>query len=134
MRREKAVLMVVCLVIISLIAGLIAGGGCGGPAGETVTPGEEPVYGGTLTVHLATDPVGFDDVIMPHYSTFTLKLTNEEVWEGDWALGHAGGLGSGESDWWAAGGINRLEHKAGALAESVEWDEQQKDTITLHLR
>ena len=133
MRQEKTVLMVVCFVVMSLIAGLIAGGGCARPAVE-IEPGEEPVYGGTLTVSLATDPIGFDDAIMPHYSTFTLKHTNEEVWEGDWALGRAGGYGTSESDWWAAGGINRLEHKAGALAERMEWDEEQKDTITLHLR
>ena len=132
MRRQETVLMIVCLVVACLLAGLMAGG-CARESVD-IAPGEEPQYGGTLTLHLAIDPVGFDDAIMPHYSTFTLKLTNEEVWEGDWSQGYAGGYGSGEAKWFAAGGINRLEHKASALAERVEWDDERKDTITLHLR
>jgi len=134
MKRQKAALTVVCLVVVNLLAGLIAGTGCGGPSGETVTPVEEAVYGGTLVLGIPADPIGLDDAVQPHYQTLTLNLTNEHVWQGGWAKGQAGGYGTGESSWFSGGSINRLEHKAGALAESVEWDEAQKDTITLHLR
>ncbi len=133
MKQEKTVLMVVCFVVMSLIAGLIAGGGCARAPVE-IESGEEPVYGGVLNLASTVDPIGFDDAINQHYHTSGLKYTNEDVWEGDWALGRAGGYGSGEADWFMAGGLMRLEHQAGALAERVEWDEQQKDTITLHLR
>ncbi len=123
---------VVCLLILGLIAGLVSSS-CAGGVKETVTvEKEKPVYGGILTTAAAADPPAFDDAVQPHYVTGTLKLTNEELWTGDWTKGIAGGHGTKECDWFTGGGLNRLEHKAGALAES--WEIQGKETIIFHLR
>ena len=123
---------VVCLLILGLIAGLLSSS-CAGGVKETVTvEKEKPAYGGILTIAAAADPPAFDDAVQPHYVTGTLKLTNEELWTGDWTKGIAGGHGTKECDWFTGGGLNRLEHKAGSLAES--WEIQGKDTIIFHLR
>jgi len=130
MRHQKAVLTLVCLLLVSLMAGLIAGGGCGrGPA--DVAPGEEPQYGGALTIVPVLEPLGFDDAIRAHHLCPSLRLTNDIIWEGNWAKGYAGGYGSGETGWFLSGGY-RLEHKGGGLAESVEWSEEN-DTVILKL-
>ncbi len=128
MMKKRLVLVVGCLIVASLILT-----GCGN-GGETALPveKEKPEYGGVLNLYQATDPQGFDDALGPHYATNTLKLTNEEVWEGDWTKGRAGGYGSGEVGWLTGGSVNRLEQKAGALAES--WEITGKDTITFHIR
>jgi peptide/nickel transport system substrate-binding protein len=129
MMRKRLAVVLGCLIVASLI--LI---GCG-TGSEKALPVEKqkPVYGGVLNLASAVDTQGFDDAVQPHYATLTLKLTNEEVWEGDWAKGRAGGYGSDECDWFTGGSINRLEHKGGAIAESWEISDA-KDTITLHIR
>jgi len=135
MRRAKTRRIIMWVFLITAIAGMIAVG-CAPPSdgnGNGPTPTEEPQHGGTLRLAAAEDPVNFDDAVAAHYSTPTLKQTNEEVWTGDWAKGYAGGYGTNESPWTLAGGLNRLEHKTGALAETVEWTEDLT-TITLHIR
>ncbi|MGB8708045.1 MAG: ABC transporter substrate-binding protein [Dehalococcoidia bacterium] len=124
----------VAVLIYLVIASLLILPNCTGGGKEKATPVERetPVYGGVLNLAAVTDPQGFDDAIQAHYLCNTLKLTNEEVWEGDWAKGRAAGWGSGECDWFAGGALNRLEHKAGALAES--WETPDKETIILHIR
>ncbi|UCH51577.1 MAG: ABC transporter substrate-binding protein [Chloroflexota bacterium] len=128
MIKKRLVLVVGCLIVASLIIT-----GCG-KGGETVLPveKEKPEYGGVLNLHQNTDPQGFDDAFIPHYAANSLKFTNEELWEGDWTKGRAGGYGSVECDWFNGGGLNRLEHKSGAIAES--WEITDKDTITFHIR
>ncbi|UCH50963.1 MAG: ABC transporter substrate-binding protein [Chloroflexota bacterium] len=128
MIKKRLVLVVGCLIVASLIIT-----GCG-KGGETALPveKEKPEYGGVLNLYQAADPQGFDDGLALHYSTNTLKLTNEELWEGDWTKGRAGGYGSGEVGWLTGGSVNRLEQKGGAIAES--WEISDKDTITFHIR
>ncbi len=122
---------IVFLLVLGIVAGLISS--CAGGAKEQVTlEKQKPVYGGILTVAAAADPPGFDDATQPHYVTGTLKLTNEELWSGDWTKGNAGGHGTKECDWFVGGGLNRLEHKVGSLAE--RWEIQGKETIIFHLR
>lgn len=122
----------VSLIFVVTIAGLVWDG-CAKVAREADTAEKEkPVYGGTLTIASPTDPTAFDDAIQPHYACYTLQFTNEELLTGDWAKGRAGGHGTKECDWFAGGGLDRLEHKAGALAES--WEIQGKDAIIFHLR
>ncbi len=125
-------LAVICLLLLGLATGLVSNGCIGGAKEITTVEKEKPAYGGILTTAAAADPPAFDDAVQPHYVTGTLKLTNEELWTGDWTKGHAGGHGTKECDWYVGGGLNRLEHKAGALAES--WEIQGKDTIIFHLR
>ena len=134
MRRTKTKRIAMWVFIITAIAGMIAVG-CAPPSdgnGNGPTPTEEPQYGGTLRTYWTEDPANFDDAIESHFALVTLKLTNEEVWTGDWAKGYAGGYGTNECTWTFAS-HNRLEHKTGALAENVEWTED-KTTITMHIR
>jgi len=136
MRRAKTTRMVMWVFLITAIAGMIAVG-CAPPSdgngnGNGPSPVKEPQYGGILRTATTQTPVGFDDAIVEHRAA-TTKLTHEEVWEGDWTLGDAGGYGTRESPWIGGGGLNRLEHKAGALAENVEWT-TDLTTITLHIR
>lgn len=127
MTKKMIVAIVSCLAVASLIMT-----GCAKEVKEKTAPVEKPVYGGVLNLAAVTDPTGFDDAVQPHYVCATLKLTNEELWEGDWTKGKAGGYGSDECDWFAAGALNRLEHKAGALAES--WEILDKETMVFHIR
>lgn len=118
-----------CLFTLVLIATLVSVS-CATGVKEAAVGKEKPTYGGTLTLRAELTPY-FDDAVQPHYNTYPLKLTNDELWEGDWTKGKAGGYGTGECDWFI-NGLNRLEHKAGCLAES--WEIQGKDTIVFHLR
>ena len=128
MIKKRLVSVVGCFIVASLILT-----GC--DKGSDVTTSvvkQKPEYGGVLNLAVVADTTGFDDAIQPHYTCGTLKLTNEELWEGDWTIGRAGGYGSGESDWFLGGSLNRLKHKGGSLAES--WEITDKDTITFHIR
>jgi len=133
MKGQRTLRAVMCFVVMAVIAGLIAGGGCGGPAGQTVTPGEEPVYGGTLNLFFTTDAIGFDDAVRTHHLLRHLRLTHDLIWEGDWAKGNAGGYGSGETGWFVSGD-NRLDMKAGGVVAEVEWDLADQSTVILHVR
>ena len=128
MAKNRIVTVLGCLVIASL---MLTGCGKGDITGVPVAT-EDPEYGGVLNIHMVNDTTGFDDAIQPHYTCQSLKLTNEELWTGDWAKGGAAGHGSGECDWFNGGALNRLEHKAGAIAES--WEIVDKDTMTFHIR
>lgn len=76
--------------------------------------------------------MGFDDAFVEHYSAFTLPHTNEDVWEGDWTLGNAGGYGEDVAPWPMNGGTDRMDQKTGAIAES--WEIPEKGTIIFHIR
>lgn len=94
----------------------------------TKPPVETPKYGGVVTLGFAADILGFDEGSLAHYLTYTLKLTNEELWQGDWARGPAG---TGEFDW-ILGGVNRVDGKAPSLATS--WELPDKETMVFHIR
>jgi peptide/nickel transport system substrate-binding protein len=128
MLKKRLAVVLGCLIVVSLI---LTGCGTGGKQALPVEK-QKPVYGGVLNLQQVGDTQGFDDAIAPHYACNSLKLTNEEAWEGDWAKGRAGGYGSHEVDWFLAGSVNRLAQKGGALAES--WEISDKDAITLHIR
>jgi len=123
---------VVAILVSALIAGLVISSCARGSREAITVEKEKPVYGGVLTTRIAADPPAFDDAVRGHAYCTTLKLTNDELWTGDWTKGRAGGYGTGECDWFVGGGLNRLEHKVGSLAES--WEIQGKDTIIFHLR
>ena len=95
----------------------------------TTPPGpEKPKYGGTAISPLAYDILYFDDTVGANVYCYSLRYTNEELLQGDWAKGPAG---TGEAEWMQAG-TNRIDQKAGALAES--WDIPQQGTIVFHIR
>lgn len=136
MRQAKVRQTLMSLVLIIALAGMIAVS-CAPPSdgdgnGNGAPPVVEPRYGGILRIATTTTVVGFDDAIVEHRAA-TTKLTHEEVWEGDWAKGYADGYGTKESPWTSGGGLNRLEHKTGALAERVEWT-TDLTKITLYIR
>jgi peptide/nickel transport system substrate-binding protein len=99
---------------------------------ETVQPNtvdeEKPQYGGTAIIALSTDLSGFDEVFAAHYLTHTLKLTNQELLQGDWTKGPAG---SNQADF-ILGGINFMNLKTGCLADS--WEIPERGKIIFHIR
>jgi peptide/nickel transport system substrate-binding protein len=130
MKREKTRRMMVWVVLISLIASMIAVS-CNG--GEEPPPEEEnPQYGGVLSLLSGFDTSGFDDAFTAHGMALTLAYTNEQVWEGDWTLGNAGGYGTKEVPWLLEAGISRMDYQTGAIAES--WEMYGNGTIVLDIR
>lgn len=89
---------------------------------------EKPQYGGTFIFAREVDITGFDEAFTQHYLVDTMHLTNEELLTHDWTRGPAG---TGEF-MFQLGGINRLDLKAGCLAES--WEIPQKGTMIFHIR
>ena len=100
------------------------------PKEEKPTPSvtEGPKYGGVLTHSMADPPLHFDETFGTPATVPTLHITNEELFEGDWAKGPAG---TGETTW--------LYHMmpppyviTGALAES--WEMPDDNTMVFHIR
>jgi peptide/nickel transport system substrate-binding protein len=98
------------------------------PSVQPVVDTDKPKYGGVATISLTADILGFDEAFQAHNLQYALHLTNEELVQGDWARGPAG---TNEADW-ILGGINNMELKAGALADS--WEIPEKGKIIFHIR
>jgi peptide/nickel transport system substrate-binding protein len=102
------------------------------PPVVTTTPpatGEEkPQYGGIHRSVSAVDFLYFDDTVGNNVYCYSTRYTNDELLQGDWAKGPAG---TGECEW-KVGGTNRIDQKAGSLAES--WEIPQQGTIIFHIR
>lgn len=95
----------------------------------TTAPGQEkPQYGGTSTIVLTADIQGFDEGFTPHTYVYTAHLTNEELLEGNWAIGPAG---TNEASF-ILGGINNMATKTGSLADS--WEIPKIGTVVFHIR
>ena len=97
------------------------------PQQEAVKPAAEtPQYGGTLTLALGGDVTSWDCVIKLGVGAIFM-LTNEAVWQGDWARGPAG---SSETDW--MGFYDRFNQKVGDIASSWKWTfDESKNTGSL---
>jgi len=87
-----------------------------------------PQYGGQIKCVWTTDALGFDEVYTVAANALTMKLTHEEIFEGDWTKGPAG---TGEFDW-AHGTIRRFDLYTGGLAES--WEVPELGTIIFNIR
>ncbi|MBN2239801.1 MAG: ABC transporter substrate-binding protein [Dehalococcoidales bacterium] len=87
-----------------------------------------PKYGGTFIYCQTMDVMGFDPILFLQMECGTLRLTNEELMQGNWAKGPAG---TGETDW-TSGFIGRVELETGCLAES--WETPDNETIIYHIR
>jgi peptide/nickel transport system substrate-binding protein len=92
------------------------------------TYSEKPQYGGIGIGILAADIPGFDEAFIQHYAASSLKLTNEEMLQGDWTKGPAG---TGEFDF-VLSGINTMSNKTGALADS--WEIPERGKMIFHIR
>ena len=128
-QKRKVLSVVTCFMMIGLIASLISG--CtGGGEGEGEGGGDQPQYGGVLTIPTNADPTGWDDAVggNAHYTTAGCYQT---LWSGDWTKGNAGGYGTKVCDWFLPGAINRLDFDTGKIAESWEIG---SNNIIFHLR
>ncbi|MFC2056997.1 ABC transporter substrate-binding protein [Chloroflexota bacterium] len=85
---------------------------------EMAPTADVPKYGGMLRIPVERNLTYFDAVVGHAAGAFTLQVTNEELWRGDWARGPAGGYGTNESDW--SGNLDVWELKTGSIAESWE--------------
>ena len=94
----------------------------------TTTVSDKPQYGGTSIVSTVYDILYWDDTVNANVYCWSLRFTNEELLQGDWAKGPAG---TGEVEWTLAGS-NRLDQKSGCLAES--WEIPQQGTMIFHIR
>ena len=97
---------------------------------QTTAPAGKPQYGGVLRVSLGNSPQGFDEVINVFYfNSPTLRLTNEELWGGDWAKGPAG---TNEIDWTGNGDV--WKYKAGYIGESWDFSQLAQGTMIWKIR
>lgn len=89
------------------------------PQKEAVKPASDtPKYGGTLNLAVVNDPTSWDPV--RQITSIPFDLTHQQLWEGDWAKGPAGGYGTAETDWGFANN-DLFDFKAGFVAESWKW-------------
>ncbi len=109
-----------------------------GTVTETIAPGrttptdttrtEKPQYGGIANIVLGADVTAFDEAFGSHPYVTTLKVTNEEMMQGDWTKGPAG---TGEADF-ILGGINAMSLKTGSLAD--RWETPERGKMIFHIR
>jgi ABC-type transport system substrate-binding protein len=84
----------------------------------TSSAAEKPKYGGKLFLSLDVNPTYMDPA--RNITGSIVNLTSQQLMEGDWAKGPAGGYGTNETDW--AFGDNDLYYLKGPyIAESVKW-------------
>jgi len=95
---------------------------------EVAAAPEKPKYGGVYIIAQSSDIGSFDECYKPPYLNPTVRLTNEELLDGDWTKGPAG---TGEATWLSSS-INRMALKAGCLAES--WESPDLQTLIFHIR
>ena len=95
---------------------------------EDTSRSEKPQYGGVANLILGADLTTFDEAFGSQSSIVSLKLTNEEMLQGDWTKGPAG---TGEAEF-IFGSINSMSLKTGALADS--WETPEKGIIIFHIR
>jgi hypothetical protein len=60
--------------------------------------GDVPKYGGALTLVATGDPMGFDEAFNAPWFAWSTHLTEDEMLNGDWTQGWAGGVWLKEMD------------------------------------
>jgi peptide/nickel transport system substrate-binding protein len=96
----------------------------------TTTPAGKPtpVFGGTITSTLASDPTAWDPTLAQAIRVTHMQFTSNELLQGDWTKGPQG---TGETDWqW--GWLGDMGLETGELAES--WETPDASTIIYHIR
>ncbi|MFC2036123.1 ABC transporter substrate-binding protein [Chloroflexota bacterium] len=89
---------------------------------------EQPVYGGEINLGTPVNQSGFDDGFQGQNYEWTVLLSNEEMFIGDWTKGPAG---TGETGYRMMYMLNP-RFWVGALCES--WELVDGTTLTFHLR
>ena len=89
---------------------------------------EKPKYGGVFYLHIPGDPQGFDDAVAGSTTIYTTYLTNEELYEGDWAKGTQG---TGEAEFQIRATLF-LEFERPCIAES--WERPDPNTFIFRIR
>ena len=87
------------------------------PQKEAASP-EAPKYGGTIRIPQTADITRFSTILHTTAGP-TIFLVNQDLWQGDWTRGAAGGYGTDELDW--ADNNDILSYKTGAIAQSTKW-------------
>ena len=92
---------------------------------------ERPRYGGEYHIARTTDIRGFDDVLpaSPQYMTYTLNLTHDELYTGDW---YKGSQGTGEAGYNMIYGPYFPHLEVPCLATGYEMPDDE--TIIWHIR
>jgi peptide/nickel transport system substrate-binding protein len=98
----------------------------------TTVSAEKPQYGGTINVlYGGSDILGFDEAYNPPWFTVTVHLTEDDMMNGDWAQGPAGGYGSNK--WtWGLEGVYNWSSKVGSLCDT--WQVITPYHWTFHVR
>ncbi|MFC2014956.1 ABC transporter substrate-binding protein [Chloroflexota bacterium] len=101
---------------------------------EEVVSSDKPQYGGTLTFAQSGDQRNWGPIrnITGRY----IGSLYQQLWEGDWSRGNAGGYGTGECDW-GMGNNDLFEYKMGFIAENTDWTFSVEDgygTIVYQIR
>ena len=89
------------------------------PANTTTVSSDKPQYGGILNLYANNDPNSFDEGYSAPWWTWPCHLTEDEMLNGDWTQGNAGGFGT--NTWtWTLDGVYNWTSKKGSLCESWE--------------
>jgi peptide/nickel transport system substrate-binding protein len=118
------------LGVVLLVAMLIAATSCGKGGGSTTgVESTKPVYGGILNVpYGSNDILGFDEGSNAPWFTITVRLTGDEMLDGDWTQGPAG-----DNTWtWTLDGIYNWSSKVGSVCDT--WKFVEPNHMTLHVR
>lgn len=145
MNRKISWLILSCLMVVSLV--LASCGPAAAPEEEEVVVEEEeveveeevveeeeagpaaegPRYGGTIYLHSATQPLGFDEAFTIPWYCRTNDFTTQELGIGDWARGTAG---TGEATHLLYSFF--LDTMTGCLAE--DWEIPDDETLIFNIR
>ena len=91
-----------------------------------------PKYGGNITLLWNVDTLGFDDIYVMGPLCYPGLLTQEDLWEGDWAMGPAG---TNQISWMYTGFESFYKFGVkGRVAETWDIGGANNDTVTLHIR
>ncbi|MBI2850068.1 MAG: ABC transporter substrate-binding protein [Chloroflexi bacterium] len=105
------------------------------PQQEAVKPAPEgPKYGGTLTFAQNGDQSDWRPE--RNITGRIIGALYQQLWEGDWSRGPAGGYGTNEVDW-GMGNSDLFEYKMGFIAESTKWtidEAKNQGTIVYQVR
>jgi peptide/nickel transport system substrate-binding protein len=102
------------------------------PVSTTPATSDKPQYGGTISLmYTGSDILGFDEAYNAPWYPITCHLTEDEMLNGDWTQGPAGGYGTNK--WtWTLEGVYNWSSKTGSLCDT--WQVIAPNHYTFHVR